>query len=349
MILSVLLLSALSLMVQAESPPPAGPVIPLDQLLSSREMAKFNREERYHSKLEILRKAIERRSDRLPGQIEKRDLAVIFKTLAEVRGLVSSAMEISVRETDKDERRHKEVKKLEIELRKLSIDLPDMALAVPLEDRTQFQETIQVLEDLRNQLLRQLFGKAIGAAASNVPFSATVGFSAVRAGTTANANQRSIQGLWDIDRFTESEFGRLQVAQKLVKRVEVFLDIAEQRLDEIDRRRNGTGWDQEEPNPLEFYTYQEMLHAYDRAMEGIMSNIDLKARDGSTSVKDTRKALEKLQEKATTFQARLEAIQPFIREQRERDLLDSYDRAVKSTSVAVQGARYGIEKLKDKD
>ncbi|MEJ2077578.1 MAG: hypothetical protein P8020_00095 [Acidobacteriota bacterium] len=347
MTLPLVVLSALILMLQAQ-PASQEAQIPLDQILSARDLAKYKSEERYHSKVEILRKAIERRADHLPDQIEARDLPVISRNLAEIRGLTSSALEISLNVTDKDERRHKEVKKLEIELRKLSINLGDLSLAVPLEDRTQFETTRQLLEDLRNQLLRQLFGKAIGQAAPATGMEALPeAYRASRAGYLSTAGHA--QGLWDVDKFTEDEFRRIQEAQKLARRVEVFLDIAEQRLNEIDRRRNGVEWDKEEPNPLEFYMYQEMLHAYVRALEGIMANIDSKARNGSESTKDVRKALEKLETKSTEFQSRLEEIHPFIREQHDRALSNVFDKAVETTTVAGKGARYGLEKLKDKD
>ncbi|MEJ2081617.1 MAG: hypothetical protein P8Y94_05450, partial [Acidobacteriota bacterium] len=237
MTLPLVVLSALILMLQAQ-PASQEAQIPLDQILSARDLAKYKSEERYHSKVEILRKAIERRADHLPDQIEARDLPVISRNLAEIRGLTSSALEISLNVTDKDERRHKEVKKLEIELRKLSINLGDLSLAVPLEDRTQFETTRQLLEDLRNQLLRQLFGKAIGQAAPATGMEALPeAYRASRAGYLSTAGHA--QGLWDVDKFTEDEFRRIQEAQKLARRVEVFLDIAEQRLNEIDRHRNG--------------------------------------------------------------------------------------------------------------
>ncbi|MFZ0428075.1 MAG: hypothetical protein WAO20_08150 [Acidobacteriota bacterium] len=345
MSLALFILSAFSLLTQAQVPSPER--LPLDQLLSSRDLTKYNTEYRYHGKLEILRKAIEKRGDHLSDEIEKRNLAVIFRTLAEIRGLSAQALEISLAETAKDEVRHKEVKKLEIELRKLTLSLADLSRRVPLENRVEFDKTQQVLEELRNQLLRQLFGKAIGETAAEGETALPVGL-AFRAASRPASGTAS-QGLWDIDKFTEAEFQRLQEAQKLVKRIDVFMDIAEQRLAEIDRRRNGIDWDQEEPNPLEFYMYQEMLHAYVRALESAMTNIDVKARDGGESTKDIRKSLRKLSEKSTEFQARLGAIQPFIREQRDRELEEVFDKAVETTTVAVKGARYGLEQLKDKD
>ncbi len=347
MALPLLFLVALTFLAPAQ-PETVPARVPLDHLLSARDLRKYRTEDDYHSKLEMLRKAIERRSDHLPDQIEERDLAVIFRTLAEIRGLVSEALSISVKVTDKDERRHKEVKKLEIELRRLSAGLGDMSLAVPLEDRNQFDITQKLIEELRNQLLRQLFGKAIGEASTPTTARPPTVSSSLLPVAREEA-YRSTQGLWDLDKFTEEEFRRIQLSQKLVKRIEVFLDIAEQRLNEIDRRRNQIEWDKEEPNPLEFYMYGEMLHAYVRAVEGIMKNIDLKARDGTEEVKDVRKALEKLEEKSMEFKSRLDAIEPFIREQRDQELLEVYGKAVETTNVAAKGARYGLEKLKDKD
>lgn len=340
---SVLLLAWLTVLPvpvrQAEEAPER---IPLDQILTPHEESDLYRKTRYKDKVEVLRKVMERRSKRLETELDKRNLAVIFRTLAELRSVSSTLLELSVNETNEKDRRDKQVKKLEIYLRKLSEQLSTQMLLVPLENRNQFQETVRVAEKLRDQLLQQLFGKAIGqlrpghGPPPHLPASRFAPASAPAAGASAQ------RGLWDIDKFTEEEYQKVQYAQELPKRVEVFLKIATARLDEIDRRREGREWDEEEPNPLEFYTYEDLLHGYDRAINGIMTNIDEKARTNAAKEKDIREALKNLKEKIDKFIPRLQALEDLVREQKDLAFYKQYREALRSSDIARKGALYGL-------
>jgi hypothetical protein len=315
----------------------SGPILPLEEALSESRLAKYYSKTRYRDRLRVLREALEVRTKRLPTLIDQRNLATIYTNLGEIRTICTNALEISTAESNEKERRHKEVKKLEIVLRKLGEILEDTKMEVPLENRAPFDQTKQGLEELREQLLRQLFGKALGTS-TNDSFRFTSGGAAA----SASAPARSPQGLWDLDKFTEEEFSEIQEAQELTKRVEVLLVIAEARFEEIDRRREGREWEEEEPNPLEFHTYEEMFFAYTRALDAVMSNIDDKAEMQTASEKDIKKALKELEKKVSKFIPRLEALEDLIRSQKDEALAEQYLEALKTSEIAHQGALYGL-------
>ncbi len=314
----------------------SGPILPLEDVLSEKRLAKYQTTTKYNTRLKILREALEIKTKQLPALIDQRNLANIYRSLSEMRTICSFAMDISLEETNEKNRRSKEVKKLEIRLRKLGEILNDSKLEVPLENRAPFEQTRHKIEELREQLLRQLFGRALGTSSSNR-------FQFTSAAMTSTPPPARIQrGLWDLDKFTEEEFLEIQENQELPKRVEVLLKIAEARFEEIDRRQNGIEWEEEEPNPLEFYTYEDMLFAYTRALDAIMSNIDEKAEMRTASEKDIRKALKELEKKISKFIPKLEALEDLIRSQKDEALADQYLEALKTSDVAHQGALYGL-------
>ena len=134
----------------------------------------------------------------------------------------------------------------------------------------------------------------------------------------------------------------MQYTTKLSKRIDVFVDIARRRLDEIERRRDNRDEEEEEPNPLEFYTYQELLHAYNRALDSAMANIDERATRRLDEEKEIRKALQNLGKHLQEMADRLNALQPFIREQRDEALAETYEEALRLTDIAQKGVQFGL-------
>jgi hypothetical protein len=297
---------------------------------------KYKRETKYHDRLEILRKDLEKKAKILPSCVDEMNMAKIFRNLAEIRGIANEAYLISEKESDENEQRHKEVKRLEIDLRRLGETIDNQSLAVPFEDRGQFELTKELVEKTRNQLLRQLFGRALGTR-GNKRFNFLPTPSPSPTPATASG-----QGLHDIDKFTEEEFSKVQLAQKIIKRVEVFIEIAKARFAEIERRRDGLEWEEKEENPLEFHTYEDMLHAYHRAVDGIMINIDAQVEARMASEDDIRKALEKLDENIRDFIERLVGFEELVRSQRDEALFLKYRQALKTSDIARKGAQYGL-------
>ncbi len=319
---------------------PAEQRLPLEQLLSSKELGSFLQKPRYPDRLKILREAIEQRAKRLETQIGELNLAVVFRTLAEIRGLAAHGLELAKGDLTEKDRRHREVKRMEIALRKLAIQLNDQKMDVPLEERHQFELTAELVEDFRNRLLRQLFGSALGQGTNPAGSFGLVA-------RTASASPA--QGLWDRDRFTEAEFSKVQYAQQLVKRVEVFLEIAETRLRELERRRDGVEWTGKEENPLEFYTLDDLVFAYTRAVDGIMVNIDAQVERGQAEEKDVRKALRKFEDKLGGFVSRLEGLKGYIEERRDPEFAQRWEEALRTSEIARQGIAFGLGKVGRED
>ena len=134
-VLLIAWLGAVPAAFQAEEPAER---LPIEQVLTPRERSNLAQKTHYNDRIEVLRKAMERCSRRLERELENRNLAVIFRTLAEIRSISSVALDLSEDESDEKERRNKEVKKLEIYLRKLSEQLSSQMLSVPIENRPQF-------------------------------------------------------------------------------------------------------------------------------------------------------------------------------------------------------------------
>lgn len=322
-------------------PEPPEERLPLEQLLTAKQLGAFLQRPNYPDRLKILREALEQRARRLENEIRELNLAVVFRTLAEIRGVAAHAMELAQGQIPEKEKRHREVKRMEIALRKIAIQLGDQKLDVPLEERHQFEITVTLVEDLRNRLLRQLFGVALGQASAPPPGS--FGFAA------AGSFLPPAQGLWDRDRFTEKEFTKVQYAQQLVKRVDAFLEIAESRLTELERRRDGVEWTEKEENPLEFYTLDDLVFAYSRAVDGIMVNIDAQVERGQASEKDVRKALRKFDDKLGGFVSRLEALKGYVEERRDPEFAQRWEQALKTSEIARKGIAYGLGKVGGED
>jgi len=311
---------------------------PLQEALNRKAYSDYREEGKYHNRIEILRKALEKKMKVLQSLVNQHQEDSVRRLLAQCRTIISEAEEQTSQEKNEKELRHKEVKKMEIILRKLSDETEDLKLEFPLEARAPFEAVRDQAEKFRDRLLRNLFGEALGTppptgSAQLVPNPA--------ARTISPPTARS-QGLWDIDKFTEEEFTRIQYAQKLKDRTEVFLEIAQSRLDEIDRRIQGIEWEEEEPNPLEFHLYEDLLHAYARAVNGVMINIDDKAESRRASDDEIREALKMLLEKIEEFAPRLEKLEDLVRKERDPALLEKYREALKKTEQAYRGAKFGL-------
>jgi hypothetical protein len=144
------------------------------------------------------------------------------------------------------------------------------------------------------------------------------------------------------DRFTDDEYTQIQLAQKLTKRVEVFLEIARSRLREIQRRADKVEWVEEEENPLEFYTYWDMVHAYRQAIDGIMINIDEKAIYKTASEKDIEESLKELNKGIEEFIPKLEPIKQLAIELQDQALYKELLEAEETSITAQKGSLYGL-------
>lgn len=329
------------LVVQAAEPaaPEVGSVPALEEVLTSKELGDYRRKRDYEDRMEIFRKALDQRARVLRSQIRERQIQPALELLENIQALSRHALQDSLQEKDPKRLRDKEVKRLEIRIRRLVESLNDLSLSVPFEYREEFEQTRTILKELRNRLLKQLFGDALG---RRVPAGKLPGAEARGLGFAPASAAPPAQTLLTGDRFTDEEFTKIQEAQELVKRVEVLLEICEARFQEIQRRQEGKEWDTKDPNPLEFHTYNDMIYAYERALESIMINIDEKHKYRTASSKDVRKSLEKLNEKVQEFIPRLQALQEWAKEQRDEGLYRQIQKALKASEIALKGSQYGL-------
>lgn len=315
---------------------------PLKDLLTERELREYQRKPRYRDRIDLFREVFDRRVDLLQRYIQRDQLDETADLLQKISALSHYAGEQSSNAKNDKDLRSSEVKKLEIRLRKLIETINDLQTTVPFEYAERFENTIRTLEQLRRTLLEQLLGDALvgirtsGETSKGDPASLSLhpgGFSL--ASPPARLQSR--------DRFTEEEFEKLQLHQELEKRVEVFLEIAEARLEEIQRRMKGGEWEEEEEeNPLEFYTYWDMVHAYRRAIDGILINIDEKAIYKTASEKDIRKSLEKLNKQIQVFIPQLEPIKQLAIDRKDEALYRELEEAQEISVVAQKGSLLGL-------
>jgi len=312
----------------------------LEDLLTANELRDYRRRDDYRHHIDLFRKAFESRTNALTSYVrqQKWDGAVLF--LSQMSALAPLVERASATVENTNHLRSGQVKDLEIALRKIIATLQEFLSAAPFEHREHFQKAHQRLEDLRKILLAQLLGHRTEGSEDSGFAAALVSHGFLAGALRAEAEPaRPFQSR---DRFTEEEFVRIQNNQDLLKRVEVFLDIAGDRLLEIQRRMAKQEWDGEEENPLEFYTYTDMVHAFNQAIDGVMINIDEKAAYKTAGEDEIEKSLGALYKAVTEYIPKLEPVKAMAMETQDRELYSKVLQAEETSLTAQRGALYGL-------
>ncbi|MFQ5740356.1 MAG: hypothetical protein ACE5JX_15215 [Acidobacteriota bacterium] len=321
-----------------------GETIPLADLLSSKEMRVYQSKPSYKDRMDLFRKVLERYSKDISSSVRKRNIEETIQHLKEIRALTHYGEKQAQRVKKPKELSSKQVKKLEIRVRKLVQTLADLAIAVPFEYREEFEATEQRLESFRNQLLKQLFGTALTPQESSGKRVAAGWATQSFWPLATETRQRRSSGVSG-DQFTQAEYEKIQLAQKLSNRVKVFLKIAESRLREISTRirdHQEKEQDPKESNPLEFFTPAQMVHAYSKAIDGVMVNIDDRAKRKTESKKEIHKSLKQLNKRILKFIPQLEAFQEFALQTRDEELYREVQKAMKTSDIARKGSQLGL-------
>ena len=323
-----------------------GVELPLTDLLTQRELREHQRKPKYRDRIDLFRKVFDRRVDLLHRYIQRDQLDDSADLLQKLSALAHHAVEESSTVKNDKDLRSTEVKKLEIRLRKLIETINDLRTTVPFEYLETFESTVQALERLRKVLLEQLLGEAIVENRTHRKegkgeLTETLASLSFHPGGPSVAPPPA---RWQSkDRFTDKEYEKLQLHQELEKRVEVFLEIAEARLKEIQKRmKAGEEREEDEENPLEFHTFWDMVHAYRQAIDGIMINIDEKAIHKTAPEEDIRKSLEKLNEKIQEFIPQLEPIKQLAIDRKDEALYQELEEAQEVSVIAQKGSLYGL-------
>ena len=320
-------------------------MLPLKDLLMETEFREYQRKTRYRDRIDIFRKVLDRRSDLLRRYLQRGELDRAFDLLEKIQALAHYINDEASRVTNEKDLHSTQVKKLEIRLRQQIESIKDLRTTVPFEYLETFETTIQDLEDLRKALLRQMLGDTVGAMestggnTSDGLISSLLPLASQAVRTSAGFQPVSLQAR---DGFTAEEYADLQLHQELDNRVDVFLEIAETRLKVIRRRMEGREWKEKEENPLEFHTYRDMVHAYRKAIDGIMINIDEKAINKTASEEVIQESLKKLNKKIQEFIPQLEPLKQLAIELQDEALYQEVVEAAEVSIVAQKGSLYGL-------
>lgn len=315
-------------------------------LLTPQEHQVYQSNPDYRNRMDLFEEVLDRYAKTLRQLVRESKLEEGLKSLENLGALAEHIIEQTGQSARGKDLRSKEVKKLEIRLRKLIETLQDLKSAVHLHYQPDFQLAADHLEDARNRLLAQMFGEGLyGQRLDNeqvqkdasIAKAGSDGFFGTAAGPSSGGPEPALD-----DRFTQKEYAKLQENQELVKRVEAFLEIAESRLKEMQRRMQKKAWEGKEENPLEFHTYWDMVHAYERAIDGIMINIDEKAKYKRASDKDIRKSLELLNKKIVEFIPQLEGLKGIDPQFQDEELDREVQQALKTSLDAKRGSEYGL-------
>jgi len=322
----------------------------LEALFNAREIQKYRTEVRYKDRMEVFTDVLKRFSQLLRGQVEQKKVEELLDTLDILQSISHHALREPM-PANKKELRSGEVRKLEIRIRKLIEEIEDAKSIAPYEYRVEFDESIDDLAHLRDQLLENMFGDAAKKRESE-PDGDMMQFQFAPSSRAGRAQDTRYSTEISGDKFTDEEFTKIRDNQELRKRVDIFLGIAEARLTEISRRLNNEEWkpsgkgkgkDKEaEVNPLEFFTIEEMVHAYERALNSAMINIDEKVKYKLATEKDVRKSLEKLNKKINEFAPRLAPIKELALKNKDEILYRELTRAEKTTEIARKGSAFGL-------
>ncbi len=346
------LLATLSLFISFLSPVEPLQTSPsLQDVLSHEEFRKYQSQPKFRDQMNLFGRVMARYEKMLRVHVKETEIDGTLKCLKRLRVLGDHALQKASQPTKDKDLRSKQVKKLEIHLRKFLESIDDLKLSVPFAHRKEFETTAKSLEKLRNQLLKGIFGVVLFTPNDTKENKETRETKEIEADHLVPLPGDGVshtpppQGRLSGDRFTDGEFTELQEKQKLVERVKVFLKIAEVRLEEVQRRMRNEKKSKKEDNPLEFHTYWDMIHAYERAIEGIMINIDEKHQHKITKEKDIQTALRELNQKIVKFIPTLKAAGKIAIKSQDKALYEKVVKAEKTSAIAKEGSRYGLEAL----
>ena len=313
----------------------------LESILTASEQQQYQRASNYQETMKVLRRVLDRHAHTASRMLEAQKLDDVTASVRAIRRVVREGTLLTGQMADNKALRSKAARRMEIRLRKVAEELDHLRKASPFELWGHFDAALEDVRAFRSDLLEGLFASAPPpseprGSASTSPVSGFL------PGGTETVAQRKIRSSISGDQFTGVEYELVQDAQELKPRVKVFLEIAEARLDEIERRTAGIEWEKEDPNPLEFYTFAQLARAYQRSLQSIMINIDEKARYKSAPEKDIQKSLELLNSGIQTFIPRLEPVKKLAEDREDEDLYLEWREAWKFSQKALQGSQFGL-------
>ena len=128
----------------------------IQDLLTDQEFQKYLKRPKYKNRIDLFRKIFKLRTHRLRRSIRLTQWGKTVQVLQQFRGLCHHIREES-ETANQNDLRSKQVKQLEIRLRKLIATLDNLKPTTPFEYHPEFESSIKILRELRQILLKQLF------------------------------------------------------------------------------------------------------------------------------------------------------------------------------------------------
>jgi len=144
------------------------------------------------------------------------------------------------------------------------------------------------------------------------------------------------------DFLTNQEIEKIQDAQEIDLRVKVYLDAAALRLQAAEARLNGK--ESEAGDPMEFFTPEDMLDAYNQIIRSVMINLDDAFQKPSVSRDRVVKALKNLKDSMEKSTGRLAVLKKMAEEKEKEYLWTLVNRAAEITDGAREGAELGLSR-----
>ncbi|MCZ6769038.1 MAG: hypothetical protein O7D93_07310 [Acidobacteria bacterium] len=142
------------------SPPADGQEIDLalQDLLTYRELREYGTKKKYRNRMDLFRKVLEARSSLLEQFVHENKMEELREMLLRIRALCPHVEHESSDVKKGSDLRSKQVRKLEIHLRKLVQIVKDLQTVAPVKYAEEFEVTAEALERLRRILLTQVIG-----------------------------------------------------------------------------------------------------------------------------------------------------------------------------------------------
>jgi hypothetical protein len=141
---------------------------------------------------------------------------------------------------------------------------------------------------------------------------------------------------------TEKEITSIQEAQTIDARTYLYMEAAELRLKTAGDRFAGK--ESQEGDPLEFFTPGDLVDAYYRILQSVMTNLDAAFQDRRDPLA-IGKALKTLKKSTEKTARQLEALKKLAEEKKNEELWNLVIKAIDITGGAHKGAEEGLAKV----
>jgi len=143
------------------------------------------------------------------------------------------------------------------------------------------------------------------------------------------------------DYLTEEEIDGIRRNQKIDPRVKLYLKAASLRLTSAEARL--AGQETEPGDPLEYFTPEDMLDAYNQILKSVMLNLEDAVQKFPPDRGGIRKALKHLQGVMKKSIPRLENLERMAAAKEETEVVRLVRRAIELSNGALEGAEEALE------